>query len=85
MSNGRDAADQRRHEVPAELAAVVAKMMAKDPAQRYQKPVEVAQRWPRSSRLVQGRRRPELPRGGGLEVRPVKGVCANGEGAGSSG
>jgi len=32
-----------RKEVPPELAAVVAKMMAKDPAQRYQKPVEVAQ------------------------------------------
>ena len=32
-----------RTDVPAKLAAVVAKMMAKDPAQRYQKPVEVAQ------------------------------------------
>jgi formylglycine-generating enzyme required for sulfatase activity/serine/threonine protein kinase len=31
-----------RKEVPPELAAVVAKMMSKDPAQRYQKPVEVA-------------------------------------------
>jgi serine/threonine protein kinase len=35
--------DQLRNDVPAELAAVVAKMMAKDPAGRYQKPVEVAQ------------------------------------------
>jgi S1-C subfamily serine protease len=34
---------QIRAEVPAELAAVVARMMAKDPAQRYQRPVEVAQ------------------------------------------
>jgi serine/threonine protein kinase/formylglycine-generating enzyme required for sulfatase activity len=34
--------DQVRPEVPAELAAVVAKMMAKDPAQRYQQPIEVA-------------------------------------------
>jgi formylglycine-generating enzyme required for sulfatase activity/serine/threonine protein kinase len=34
--------DQVRAEVPAELAAVVAKMMAKDPAQRYQEPIEVA-------------------------------------------
>jgi serine/threonine protein kinase len=32
-----------RPEVPVELATVVAKMMAKDPAKRYQKPVEVAQ------------------------------------------
>jgi serine/threonine protein kinase len=32
-----------RPEVPPELSAVVARMMAKDPAQRYQKPVEVAQ------------------------------------------
>jgi formylglycine-generating enzyme required for sulfatase activity/tRNA A-37 threonylcarbamoyl transferase component Bud32 len=32
-----------RQEVPAELAAVVAKMLAKDPAQRYQTPAEVAQ------------------------------------------
>ncbi|HEX7449095.1 MAG TPA: family 16 glycoside hydrolase [Pirellulales bacterium] len=31
-----------RAEVPAELAAVVAKMMAKDPARRYQTPIEVA-------------------------------------------
>jgi WD40 repeat protein/serine/threonine protein kinase len=35
--------NQMRPEVPAELAAVVARMMAKDPPQRYQKPVEVAQ------------------------------------------
>jgi serine/threonine protein kinase len=32
-----------RPEVPVELAAVVAKMMAKEPSKRYQKPVEVAQ------------------------------------------
>jgi tRNA A-37 threonylcarbamoyl transferase component Bud32 len=32
-----------RPDVPAELAAVVAKMLAKDPAERYQRPVEVAQ------------------------------------------
>jgi hypothetical protein len=32
-----------RPEVPVELAAVVAKMMAKEPSRRYQKPVEVAQ------------------------------------------
>jgi serine/threonine protein kinase len=31
-----------RPEVPAELSAVIAKMMAKDPAQRYQTPAEVA-------------------------------------------
>jgi formylglycine-generating enzyme required for sulfatase activity/serine/threonine protein kinase len=35
--------DQVRPEVPAALAAVVAKMMAKDPGQRYQRPAEVAQ------------------------------------------
>ncbi len=35
--------DQVRKDVPVELAAIVAKMMAKDPALRYQKPVEVAQ------------------------------------------
>jgi len=32
-----------RPEVPVELAAVVAKMMAKDPSRRYQTPAEVAQ------------------------------------------
>jgi formylglycine-generating enzyme required for sulfatase activity/tRNA A-37 threonylcarbamoyl transferase component Bud32 len=32
-----------RQEVPAELAAAVAKMLAKDPARRYQTPAEVAQ------------------------------------------
>ena len=31
-----------RPEVPAELAALVAKMMAKDPRQRFQTPGEVA-------------------------------------------
>jgi serine/threonine protein kinase len=35
--------DRLRPEVPADLAAVVAKMMAKDPARRYQKPAEVVQ------------------------------------------
>src|SRR5262249_53334558 len=34
--------DRLRPDVPARLAAVVARMMAKDPAQRYQRPVEVA-------------------------------------------
>ena len=33
---------QMRAEAPAELAAVVAKMMAKDPERRYQKPIGVA-------------------------------------------
>src|SRR5208282_5936228 len=32
-----------RPEVPAELAAVVAKMLAKEPERRFQTPVEVAQ------------------------------------------
>src|SRR5262249_29214256 len=32
-----------RPDVPAELSAVVARMLAKDPNQRYQQPVEVAQ------------------------------------------
>ena len=32
-----------RPEVPAELAALVAKMMAKDPRRRFQTPAEVAQ------------------------------------------
>ena len=31
-----------RPEVPVELAAIVAKMMAKDPAERFQTPMEVA-------------------------------------------
>jgi hypothetical protein len=34
--------NQARPDVPEELAAVVAKMLAKDPAQRYQTPIEVA-------------------------------------------
>jgi hypothetical protein len=43
LSNEATALDRVRTDVPAELAAVVAKMMAKDPARRYQKPSEVAQ------------------------------------------
>jgi serine/threonine protein kinase len=35
--------DQVRADVPAALAAVVARMMAKDPGKRYQTPVEVSQ------------------------------------------
>jgi serine/threonine protein kinase len=35
--------DQVRQDVPAELAALVAKMMAKEPSQRYQSPAEVVQ------------------------------------------
>jgi serine/threonine protein kinase len=35
--------NQARADVPPELAAIVARMMAKDPAQRYQQPLEVAQ------------------------------------------
>jgi serine/threonine protein kinase len=35
--------DEVRPDIPAELAAIVARMMAKDVAQRYQKPAEVAQ------------------------------------------
>jgi hypothetical protein len=34
---------QVRPDVPEELSAIVAKMMAKDPAQRYQTPIEAAQ------------------------------------------
>ena len=32
-----------RPEVPAELSALVARMLVKDPAQRFQTPMEVAQ------------------------------------------
>src|SRR5262249_16881294 len=35
--------NQVRSDVPAELAALVAKMLAKDPSQRFQTPGEVAQ------------------------------------------
>jgi serine/threonine protein kinase len=35
--------NEERPDVPPELAAVVAKMMAKEPAKRYQQPIEVAQ------------------------------------------
>ena len=43
MSRDADPLNLVRPEVPSELAAVVAKMMAKDPARRFQTPVEVAQ------------------------------------------
>jgi serine/threonine protein kinase len=43
ISRDADRLNLVRPEVPAELAALVAKMMAKDPARRFQTPVEVAQ------------------------------------------
>jgi serine/threonine protein kinase/Tol biopolymer transport system component len=43
MSADAPPLDRVRPGVPAELAAVAAKMLAKKPANRYQKPVEVAQ------------------------------------------
>jgi serine/threonine protein kinase len=42
MSRDADLLNLVRPEVPAELAALVAKMMAKDPARRFQAPDEVA-------------------------------------------
>ena len=42
ISRDADALNLVRPEVPAELAALVAKMMAKDPARRFQTPGEVA-------------------------------------------
>ena len=43
ISRNADSLNLVRPEVPAELAALVAKMMAKDPARRFQTPGEVAQ------------------------------------------
>jgi serine/threonine protein kinase len=43
MSQNADPLNLVRPEVPTELAAVVAKMMAKEPARRFQTPVDVAQ------------------------------------------
>ena len=43
ISRNADPLNLVRPDVPAELAALVAKMMAKDPAQRFQTPGEVAQ------------------------------------------
>jgi len=43
MSRDADLLNLVRPEVPAELAALVAKMMAKEPARRFQTPSEVAQ------------------------------------------
>lgn len=42
QSKEAEPVSEHRKEVPAELAAVVAKMMEKDPARRFQTPVEVA-------------------------------------------
>jgi formylglycine-generating enzyme required for sulfatase activity len=43
ISRDADPLNTVRPEVPSELAALVAKMLAKDPARRFQRPVEVAQ------------------------------------------
>jgi WD40 repeat protein len=59
-----------RPEVPAKLAAVVARMMAKDPAQRYQKPVEVAQALAPFCKAG--------AKGGAVEAKPVAAVAARG-------
>ena len=43
LLDGRQAAEPGRPEVPVELAALVAKMMAKEPERRFQEPKDVAQ------------------------------------------
>ncbi len=50
ISREADPLNLVRPEVPAELAALVAKMMAKDPARRFQTPAEVAEALRRFSR-----------------------------------
>jgi serine/threonine protein kinase len=59
-----------RKDVPADLAAVVAKMMAKNPAQRYQKPVEVAQAL---APFVKAGAQPISPAGGKADGDPPSG------------
>ena len=62
-----------RPDVPAELAAVVAKMMAKDAGQRYQQPSEVAQ----VLALFQSRSETDcLPEGSGNFI--ISGLSAGG-------
>ena len=58
LSHRAERLDALRQDVPPELADVVAKMMAKKPAERFQTPREVARRSSRSS----GRPGPQINR-----------------------
>ena len=60
--------DSLRENVPAELASVVAKMIAKDPDERFQTPAEVAVALEPFSRAIQPEH--ESPR---LQVQPIGG------------
>ena len=65
ISRDADPLNLVRPEVPAELAALVAKMMAKDPARRFQTPDEVAQAlvpfFKKSSTLLKGEKPRSIP------------------------
>ena len=76
ISRDADPLNLIRPEVPAELAALVAKMMAKDPARRFQTPAEVAQAltpfFKKSSTLLKNDRAPASRRSPQLQpARPA--------------
>jgi WD40 repeat protein/serine/threonine protein kinase len=59
-----------RPDVPPEVSAVAAKMLAKDPTQRYQRPVEVAQALAAFAR-ARGAAPAPVPRDVGLATTPI--------------
>ena len=80
ISRDADPLNLVRPEVPAELAALVAKMMAKDPARRFQTPGEVAEAltpfFKKGNAAFKGTR-PDVSRGGQMAAgRPETGAVS---------
>ncbi len=72
MSRDAEPLNLIRLEVPAELAALVAKMMAKDPKRRFQTPAEVAQALTPFFKSKSGKIQAETSQAGPVKPKPLR-------------